>query len=114
MTTFNDYQAETINTAVYPEAGEGTADALSYVALGLVGEAGEVANQAKKILRDDNGEVTEERKDKLAKEIGDVLWYIARMADELELDLDEVATENLSKLQDRQRNNRLRGSGDDR
>jgi NTP pyrophosphatase (non-canonical NTP hydrolase) len=104
-----DYQRISRRTAEYPR------DAwLSYPALGLAGEAGEVAEHAKKVIRDDAGEVTPERKAALAKELGDVLWYVAQIATELDLDLDAIAAGNLDKLLSRQRRGGLSGSGDDR
>lgn len=114
MTHFNEYAEETDKTAVYPDAGEGTIDAVTYATMGLVGEAGEVANQMKKVLRDDNGEVTPERLVKIKKEIGDTLWYAARIARELDLDLDEIAESNIEKLLARMKSGSLRGDGDDR
>jgi NTP pyrophosphatase (non-canonical NTP hydrolase) len=104
-----DYQRISRLTAEYPR------DAwLSYPALGLAGEAGEVAEHAKKVVRDDAGEVTPERRAALAKELGDVLWYVAQIATELDLDLDAIAAGNLDKLLSRQRRGVLSGSGDDR
>src|SRR6478609_1057177 len=106
---FGDYQRLSRRTAHYPREAW-----LSYPALGLAGEAGEVAEHAKKAIRDDGGEVTSERRTALAKELGDVLWYVAQIATELELDLDEVAAGNLDKLLSRQRRGVLSGSGDER
>lgn len=114
MTSFREYQTETETTAVYPDAGEGTLDAVTYTTLGLAGEAGEVAEQIKKMLRDDDGELNDAREKKIVKEIGDVLWYAARLAAELDLDLDEIAVENLAKLQARKTNNTLHGEGSSR
>jgi NTP pyrophosphatase (non-canonical NTP hydrolase) len=105
-----DYQRESRATAVYPGAGEN----LTYPALGLCGEAGEVAEKVKKLLRDDGGVLTEERRAALAGELGDVLWYLAQVATEARLDLAEVAGDNLAKLRSRQERQVLRGSGDDR
>jgi NTP pyrophosphatase (non-canonical NTP hydrolase) len=104
-----EYQRASRQTAVYPrEAG------LSYPALGLAGEAGEVADQVKRVIRDDGGELTAERRDALAGELGDVLWYLAQLATELGLDLDDVGRSNLEKLRSRQRRGVLSGSGGDR
>jgi NTP pyrophosphatase (non-canonical NTP hydrolase) len=106
---FSEYQRASRRTAQYPR------DAwLSYPALGLAGEAGEVAEHAKKAIRDDGGEVTDERRAALAKELGDVLWYTAQLASELGLELDAIAHENLDKLLSRQRRGVLSGSGDER
>jgi NTP pyrophosphatase (non-canonical NTP hydrolase) len=104
-----DYQRRSRQTAQYPR------DAwLAYPALGLAGEAGEVAEHAKKAIRDDGATVSEERRAAIAKELGDVLWYVAQVATELDLDLDAVAEANLDKLLSRQRRGVLSGSGDDR
>jgi NTP pyrophosphatase (non-canonical NTP hydrolase) len=87
---------------------------LAYPALGLAGEAGEVAEHAKKAIRDDAGVVTEERRRAMAKELGDVLWYVSQLASELGLELDEIARANLEKLLSRQHRGVLSGSGDER
>jgi NTP pyrophosphatase (non-canonical NTP hydrolase) len=104
-----DYQARSRRTAGYPREAW-----LAYPALGLAGEAGEVADHAKKAIRDDGGLVDEARREAMAKELGDVLWYVAQLATELGLDLDEIAQANLEKLLSRQRRGMLSGSGDDR
>ncbi|HVL94882.1 MAG TPA: nucleoside triphosphate pyrophosphohydrolase family protein [Solirubrobacteraceae bacterium] len=104
------YQERSRATAVYPGAG----DNLLYPTLGLCGEAGEVAEKVKKMLRDDAGVLSDERRAALAKELGDVLWYVAQVATEAGLDLDAVAADNLEKLLSRQRRAVLQGSGDDR
>lgn len=101
---FDHYQDKTEETAIYPEE-----NALSYLALGLNGEAGEVAEKIKKHIRDGK-ELDEE----FAKELGDVMWYLARLIDELDADMSEVAEANLDKLFDRKDRNKLQGSGDDR
>lgn len=112
--SFDDYQEATGETAVYPDAGEGTADALSYVILGLVGEAGEIANKFKKILRDQNGELTNENITAICAEAGDVQWYLARLFEELGEFLGDAAENNIAKLQSRKSRNKLQGSGDNR
>ena len=104
-----DYQRRSRVTAEYPREAW-----LAYPALGLAGEAGEVAEHAKKAIRDDRGEISDERRAAMAKELGDVLWYVAQLATELDLDLDDVAQANLDKLLSRQRRGVLSGSGDDR
>ena len=108
--SFADYQQRSRATAVYPGAGEN----LLYPTLGLCGEAGEGAEKVKKMLRDDDGVLTAERREALAKELGDVLWYVAQVATEAELDLQEVADANLRKLLSRQERGVLQGSGDER
>lgn len=104
-----EYQRLSRRTAQYPRAAW-----LSYPALGLAGEAGEVAEHAKKAIRDDGGEIVEARRVAMSKELGDVLWYVAQLASELGLELEEIAAENLDKLLSRQRRGVLTGSGDDR
>jgi NTP pyrophosphatase (non-canonical NTP hydrolase) len=105
----SEYQRLSRRTAQYPRSAW-----LAYPALGLAGEAGEVAEHAKKAIRDDDGEVTPERRLAITKELGDVLWYVAQIASELDLDLDEIAQTNLEKLLSRQSRGVLSGSGDDR
>jgi NTP pyrophosphatase (non-canonical NTP hydrolase) len=90
--TFDAYQAATADTAIYPRDV-----ALVYTALGLVGEAGEVAGAIKRILRDDGGTLTPARAAAIRDELGDVLWYVARLAAELGLSLDDVAGANLAR-----------------
>ena len=106
----SEYQRHSRQTAVYPDAGSN----LVYPALGLAGEAGEAAENIKRVLRDDGGSLTAERRDALAKELGDVLWYVAQLATEARLDLDAIAEANLEKLLSRQQRGALTGSGDDR
>ena|SRR5437588_4086152 len=105
----SEYQLQSRRTAEYPREAW-----LVYPALGLAGEAGEVAEHVKKVVRDDGGEITDERRAAMSKELGDVLWYVAQIASELGLDLDEIARENLDKLLSRQRRGVLSGSGDER
>jgi NTP pyrophosphatase (non-canonical NTP hydrolase) len=106
----SEYQSLSRRTATYPRAGED----MTYPALGLCGEAGEVAEKVKKTLRDDGGVLSEERREALARELGDVLWYLAQLATEAGLDLETIAEDNLEKLLSRQERGVLRGSGDDR
>lgn len=91
---FQEYQSEASQTALYPRRMSN----LEYPTLGLAGEAGEVANIVKKIQRDNEGIITDETRDKLRDELGDVLWYISACADELGLTLDEIAAFNVNKL----------------
>jgi NTP pyrophosphatase (non-canonical NTP hydrolase) len=105
----SEYQHVSRRTAEYPRESW-----LAYPALGLAGEAGEVAEHAKKAIRDDGGEISEQRRNAMAKELGDVLWYVAQLASELGLDLDQIAQVNLDKLLSRQRRGVLSGSGDER
>lgn len=112
--SFEEYQLATADTAVYPGALEGNADALSYVTLGLTGEAGEIANKVKKILRDKGGNVTDEDRTELSKELGDVLWYLARLSDEIGYPLEDIAQKNVDKLRSRKERGVISGSGDNR
>lgn len=106
---FSDYQAGAAKTAVYPGRGEGN---WVYPALGLAGESGEICEKVKKCIRDDGGKMTDERRALLAKELGDVLWYVATLASELGLSMDEIAAGNLAKLAARKTAGTLHGSGD--
>jgi NTP pyrophosphatase (non-canonical NTP hydrolase) len=106
----SEYQELSRRTATYPGAG----DNIVYPTLGLAGEAGEVAEKVKKLLRDDDGVMSQERREALAGELGDVLWYVAQVATEAGLDLEEIAQGNLDKLLSRQRRGVLSGSGDSR
>lgn len=108
--TLQDYQDAALTTAVFP--GKGTWNGKAYCALGLNGEAGEVADVLKKIQRDSGFEISGENRDKLKLELGDVLWYVAVMASELGLTLEAVAEANISKLASRQKRGKLGGSGD--
>lgn len=105
----SEYQRLSRRTATYPREAR-----LAYPALGLAGEAGEVAEHVKKSIRDDAGAVSPERRHALAQELGDVLWYLAQLATELDLDLEDVGQGNLDKLLSRQRRGVLSGSGDER
>jgi NTP pyrophosphatase (non-canonical NTP hydrolase) len=87
---------------------------IPYCALGLTGEAGEVSENVKKLLRDDSGILTPSRKQALEKELGDVLWYLANLASEVGISLETIASNNLQKLLDRQQRGVLQGDGDNR
>lgn len=110
--SFDEYQRRTQDTAIYP--GQGTVDGLVYATLGLVGEAAEVANKVKKILRDNGGVLTPEIAMAIGDELGDVQWYLAQAAKELTFSLEEIAATNLAKLDARKRSGTLQGSGDRR
>lgn len=102
---FKDYQQLAARTAIYPNRGNN----LAYPALGLCGESGEVAEKIKKYIRDG----TLNRVD-IGMELGDVLWYVAALCDELGLDMQLVASMNIDKLYSRQKRDKLHGSGDER
>lgn len=107
---FNDYQTKARKTAIYPNLGND----FSYPALGLCGEAGEVAEKCKKIIRDQDGIINSENRVAIKKELGDVLWYIANVATEFDLTMNEIAEGNINKLNSRKDRGVLKGSGDDR
>lgn len=107
---FEEYQKESRKTAEYPKIGRN----FIYPTLGITGEAGEVAEKVKKIFRDDNNKLTKKRIGQIKKELGDLLWYIAQTATELDVSLDEVAKENLKKLFSRKKRGKIKGDGDDR
>lgn len=109
---FNNYQTATDKTAIYPQAGTGSIAAINYAILGLAGEAGEIANKWKKFFRDDIP--LEELLPLISGEVGDVLWYVARLAKEMGFTLNIVAEQNLEKLTYRQQREVLTGAGDDR
>lgn len=108
--TFDSYQSQTASTAKYPKE-----KALDYLSLGIASEAGEVAGKMKKWIRDGDSNTTrEEWVQAMSSEIGDVLWYCARLADELGLSLSQIADDNMTKLLDRKTRGVIGGSGDNR
>lgn len=107
---FPSYQEASRKTALYPDLGKNYV----YPTLGLVGEAGEVAEKIKKVLRDKGGVIDETTRVELQKELGDVLWYLSQLSVELGFSLDDVATKNIEKLQSRQQRQMLHGDGDNR
>ncbi len=107
--TFEKYQKETEKTAIYPEDQK-----FAYLSLGLTGEAGEVAEKFKKIIRDKKGKINATDKKEIKKELGDVLWYVSQISNELEVPLKEVAENNLDKLFSRKKRKKLKGEGDNR
>ena len=109
---FDEYQRLAARTAEYP-GRDGDHPAI-YPFIGLPGEAGEVADHGKKIVRDDEGRLTDDRRDDIAKELGDVLWYVAAICDELGLEMSDVARRNVEKLADRQERGVIQGEGDER
>ena len=109
MSDFNAYQRSASRTAIYPEQHK-----ILYPALGLAGEAGEVANKVKKLIRDGPDKRPETWREDIASEIGDVLWYCAALASDLDIPLSKIAGQNKTKLEHRQKNNTLQGSGDNR
>lgn len=121
--TFDNYQDDASTTAIYPGAGSGREEAVNYAILGLIGEAGEIANKWKKFYRDyPDLDITSEEYDSrtfelksgILKELGDVLWYAANLSTELGATLGDVAAENIRKLNNRKHRDKLHGSGDNR
>ena len=106
--SLNDYQKMAMETAIYPLP-------IIYPALGLAGEAGEVADKVKKVIRDKNSDFTNvDTKHAIAEEIGDVLWYCATLANDIGFDLETIGQMNYDKLHSRQERGMLHGSGDNR
>lgn len=112
--TLNNYQELAMRTAYYPREVSGDVSNLIYPALKLNGEAGEVAEKIGKLLRDKGGELDQESVRLLVLELGDVLWYVAALATELGVTLEDIASANISKLMSRKERRMLEGSGDDR
>ena len=108
---FNEYQAKARTTAVYTEV---MGKNFIYPVIGLFGETGEVAEKIKKILRDKNGQVTDEDRVEIKKELGDVLWYLSNLSTELGLSLNDIAETNITKLASRKDRNMIHGKGDNR
>jgi|TARA_R110000803_G_scaffold37598_13_gene81110 NTP pyrophosphatase (non-canonical NTP hydrolase) len=105
----NAYQAAAKETAVFPPD-----QGIVYTALGLASEAGEVADKVKKAIRDKDSVFSDEVRESIKKELGDVLWYVSGLAWELGYSLDEVAAGNIAKLASRYNRGTIGGSGDDR
>lgn len=106
----NAYQEAAKTTAVYTSADQ----QLICTVLGLNGEAGEVAEKIKKVIRDKNSVIGEDDRREIQKELGDVLWYVAVLADTLGLNLESVAQMNLEKLRSRFQRGTIHGQGDNR
>lgn len=109
--TLEEYQKQALTTVI---ASDNEFRDLLHWVLGINGEAGEIAEKIKKIIRDKNAVVSEEDKAELAKEVGDVLWYLAVFAHHLGVPFEEIAQQNLDKLQSRKKRGVLQGSGDNR
>jgi NTP pyrophosphatase (non-canonical NTP hydrolase) len=104
---FREYQANASTTATYPKS-----EKINYCTLGLAGEAGEVANKIKKVLRGDK--TIEEATPDLVSELGDCLWYLSELAKALGVSLEEVAIQNIEKLRSRRERGVVKGEGDNR
>lgn len=108
--SFENYQKDSLKTAKYPAIGH----KVIYPALGLGNESGEVLGKIKKIFRDKGGEFSKEDLEDIKAELGDVLWYLSQIASELNLNLEQVAKENIKKLYSRKKRGKIQGSGDKR
>ncbi len=108
--TFREYQIKAKETARFPDQE----NSFIYAALALTGESGEVAEKIKKIWRDKEKQISIEDREELKKELGDVLWYLSQLAEELGIDFDDVAQTNLAKTHSRLGRDIIHGSGDNR
>lgn len=109
--TLDEYQEKAQATAAYPPVG---GHMWVYPALGLAGEAGEIANKLKKVIRDTGGRISPKTQEAIKDELGDVLWYVSQLARELDLGLEEIAQANIAKLSSRRTRDKISGSGDTR
>lgn len=105
----NEYQQQAMATAVYPRDMR-----IVYPALGLAGETGEVAEKVKKEIRDRAGAFAEATRAQIALELDDVMWYVAAMARDMGLTLEDIARMNLEKIRSRQERDMIHGQGDNR
>lgn len=105
----NEYQKRALETAIYPIGSK-----IVYPTLGLTGEAGEVADKVKKVIRDNDGDFSAEKRLEIAQEVGDVLWYVANLASDLGYTLKEIGEMNIKKLSSRKERGVLKGNGDNR
>jgi NTP pyrophosphatase (non-canonical NTP hydrolase) len=108
--TFEEYQKQSKGTAQYSDF----LPPWVYLALGLAGESGEVVDKIKKVVRNHDGVFSAEAKLEIQKELGDVLWYVSQLCEELGLSMDEVATMNRAKLEDRKTRGVIKSRGDNR
>lgn len=109
--TLDEYQKQALVTAVF---NDDEFKDLAHWVFGITGEAGEIAEKIKKIVRDKNGVISTQDNQEIAKEIGDVMWYLAVLAKHLGYSFDEIGTMNIAKLRSRQSRNKIHGKGDNR
>lgn len=114
ITEFNDYQEKASVTDTFEKTSSILDPGVLEKILGVAGEAGEVADKFKKIIRDKNGKVSNEDKEQIAKELGDVLWYLAGIARYLDIPFNQIAEQNIEKLYSRMKRGKLAGDGDNR
>lgn len=118
--TLDEYQRLAGRTSAFPKMAILGPNGLTsskpigwvYPVVKLAGEAGELSEKFGKIIRDDNGAVSPEKRDAIKLELGDILWYLAAISREMGFDLSEVAEANIKKLEDRQTRGVIKGSGD--
>jgi NTP pyrophosphatase (non-canonical NTP hydrolase) len=109
---FNEYEKLASRTATFEgKVGEYK---LMYLCLGLAGETGEVIEKIKKVIRNEEGVISDERREAIKQELGDVLWYLAQLARVCDVSFDDVATSNIEKLADRHKRGVIRSEGDSR
>lgn len=113
---FNEYQEKAHKFAVYPYSviDGGISTEWTYPVMGLTEEAGEVAGKFAKALRDDNGKITDERKNEIVKELGDVAWMLAEICTDLGIEFEDIFVKNIEKLESRLKRGKINGSGDNR
>lgn len=112
---FSEYNKISSETLFYPQKPNGELSiAPMYLALGVTGEGGELGEKIKKVYRDYGGIFTQESILEIKKEVGDVLWYLNRLSEELGFTLESAAELNVTKIQDRIKREVLRGQGDNR
>lgn len=111
---FNEYQAKSIQFDLFRAGMNVSSNGLMEKVLGLVGESGETADKFKKIIRDKGGQISDNDRGEIVKELGDVLWYVAAISTYLGVPFDDVAQTNLKKLGDRAKRGQLHGEGDER
>lgn len=111
---FNDYQKECRKTDLGTSAQDVLNPGWLYYVLGIAGETGELIEKIKKLFRDKKGIIDQEFKDVVIKEMGDIMWYQARLCDQFDIEYDTISKTNIEKLLDRLDRNVLHGDGDDR
>ena len=109
---FNEYEEKASDTAIFNDRS--LEYKLMFLGLGVTGEAGEIAEKIKKIMRNDNGIVSDEKREGIKKEIGDVLWYLSQLSRTLGFSFEEAAQGNIAKIMDRKVRDAIKSEGDDR